>query len=174
MRRLVVATCLVLVAGCARQGPAPPLPGPVQPSVVVSPALATAAYLALAGSIDLFEIRSAELAAARASDPRIRDFARRMIADHHGTSAQLSFAGRRLNLLPSATLDPHHQAMLDELLAAPNFDQAYLRQQLAVHSEALEIHSAYAARGSSPTLRPVAANAVPIVRRHLEELRAMR
>ena len=173
MRRLAISALIVVlvVAGCARREPvAPPQP---QPRPAMS-ALSSAAYMATAASIDLYEIRSSELAVARASDPRLRDFARRMLADHRGTSAQLSFAGRRLNLLPSATLMPQHQAMMNELAASADFDRTYLRQQLAVHQAALAIHSAYAARGASPTLRPVAAAAVPIVRGHLQQLRAIR
>jgi putative membrane protein len=130
--------------------------------------------VARAGSIDLFEIRSAELALTRSTDPRLREFAREMMRDHQGTSGQLSLAGRRLNLLPSATLRPEHEAMIRELLASADFDRLYWRQQLTVHEQALALHSTYAARGSSPTLRPVAAAAVPIVRRHIDELRAMR
>ena len=93
--------------------------------------------------------------------------------DHAGTSGQLSLAGRRLNLLPSATLRPEHEAMMRELLATADFDRLYVQQQLQVHRQALSLHSAFAARGSSPTLRPVAAAAVPVIRRHLQELRGM-
>jgi putative membrane protein len=96
-----------------------------------------------------------------------------MIADHKGTSAQLSLAGRRLNLLPSASLLPRHQAMIDELSASGDFDAIYHRQQIAVHQAALKLHSDFAARGESATLRPVAKNAVPIVRRHLDMMRRM-
>ena len=127
--------------------------------------------MAVASSIDLFEIRSSELAQARSANPRLRDFARTMIADHQGTSAQLSFGGRRLNLLPSATLLPAHQAMFDELSASGDFDAAYRRQQIAVHQAAVKLHSDFAARGESPTLRTVARNAAPIERRHLDMLR---
>jgi putative membrane protein len=96
-----------------------------------------------------------------------------MIADHNGTSAQLSFAGRRLNLLPSATLLPMHQAMLDELSASGNFDATYRSQQIAVHQAALKLHGDFAARGESPTLRTVARNAAPIERRHLDLMRRL-
>jgi putative membrane protein len=140
--------------------------------VVVRPLFA-ADYMAMASSIDLYEIRSSELALTRAQNPRHRDFARAMIAAHKGTSAQLSFAGRRLNLLPSATLLPAHQAMLDELSASGDFDAAYHRQQIAVHQAALKLHSDFAARGESATLRPVAKNAAAIVRRHLDMMRRM-
>jgi len=143
-----------------------------RPPIVIRPLFA-ADYMRAASSIDLYEIRSAELALTRAANPRHRDFARTMIADHNGTSAQLSMAGRRLNLLPSATLLPTHQAMLDELAASSNFDATYRRQQIAVHEAALKLHREFAARGESATLRPVARNAVPIIRRHLEMMRRM-
>jgi putative membrane protein len=95
------------------------------------------------------------------------------MAAHTGLASQLSFAGRRLNLLPGASLLPQHQAMLDELAASSNFDQTYIRQQRAIHGAALSLHSDYARRGSSPTLRPVAANAAAVERNHLGLLRGL-
>ncbi len=161
------------LSGCAT-GPAP---GPARaradrPPVVIRPLFA-ADYMAAASSIDLYEIRAAELAMTRAADPKHRAYAQSMIADHRGTSAQLSLAGRRLNLLPSSTLLPAHQAMLDALAASAEFDATYHRQQIAVHEAALKLHSDFAARGESATLRPVAANTASIVRRHLEAMRRM-
>lgn len=133
--------------------------------------MSPAAYVAAAGAIDLYEIRGSELALQRASMQRTRDFAETMIRDHKGTSSQLSLAGRRLNLLPSATLDARHQAMLDQLGSAADFDAAYKRQQVAVIADALALHSAYASRGTSPTLRPVAAATLPVIQRHQRLLR---
>lgn len=90
-----------------------------------------------------------------------------MIQAHKGTSAQLSFAGRRLNLLPSATLRPSEQAMLDSLQTSSRFDAEYVRDQRIVHQQAVAIDRAYAGAGRSPTLRPVAKAALPIEQRHL-------
>ena len=165
---------LILSACAAREAPRPPaVQPPSRPPVVIRP-LFPADYVAAAGSSDLLAIRSAELAAQRASDPRLRAFAQAEIADHGGTSAQLSFAGRRLNLAPPAVLRPVHQAMLDALSASGDFDSLYRRQQLDQHQAALKIHSDFAARGESPTLRPVARNAAAVVRRHLDQLRSIR
>ena len=93
-----------------------------------------------------------------------------MIEAHKGTSAQLSLAGRRLNLLPSATLGAAEQAMLDALQASGSFDADYVRDQRIVHQQAIALDSAFAASGDSPTLRPVAAAALPIEQRHLRLL----
>ena len=174
MRRAWASLALV-AAGCAggERAPEPQRVRQAPPPVVVRPLFA-ADYVAAAASIDLFEMRSAELALERAQDPRLREFARMMVADHRGTSAQLSLAGRRLNLVPPAAMLPQHQALYEALVAAADFDPVYRSQQLTVHEAALKLHSDFAARGESPTLRPVAANAVPIVRRHLDQLRAIR
>jgi putative membrane protein len=167
-----VAAAFLLVAGCAREQPRPAPPsGPRVPARPPLGAAVTAAqYVASASSIDLFIISSSELALRKSTNPRTREFAEMMISAHKGTSAQLSLEGRRLNLLPSATLSPRHQAMLNELERAPDFDALYRRDQLAVHNEAEALHGRYAASGTSPTLRPVAAVILPIIQRHLRML----
>ena len=173
MRRLgAFAVTALILAGCATKTPPPqprppetetghPLRGPVSP----------ATYVAQAASIDLFVIRSSELALSRSSNSAVRDAATRLIAAHRGTAAQLSFAGRRLNLLPAATLLPQHQALLDELSSSSDFDRSWVRTQRSVHGEALALHSDYARRGTSPTLRPVAANAAAVEQADLDLLR---
>ena len=176
LRLWVTIAALAAAAGCARREapPAPPPPRPVQrPPVVIRP-LFPADYVAAAASNDLLAIRSAELALRRASSEQLRAYAQRLIDDHRGTSAQLSFGGRRLNLVPPAVLRAEHQAMLDQLGEAGEFDATFKRQQVAAHEAAVRLHDAFARRGESPTLRSVAAYAAPIERRHLDELRRMR
>lgn len=171
---LCLGLAMVALAGCAREPARIPPPAVERgPKPTLSPALAPAAYVAAAASIDLFAIRSSELAMQRSIATRSRDFAAMLIAAHRGTGAQLSFAGRRLNLLPSATMLPRHQAMLAELETSGDFAAAYKRLQVVAHQEALRLHTNFAARGSSATLRPVAAAAAQIMRRHLAALRSL-
>jgi putative membrane protein len=172
IRAGLMLSALVLAAACARElHPPPPAhtPLPVAPRpAVTTPAAAD--YVAASGSIDLFVIRSSELALERSSSRRVRDFAAAMIEAHKGTSAQLSLAGRRLNLLPAAALRPSEQQRLDALGQAADFDATYVRQQRLIHQQALALHQDYAARGQSATLRAVALATAPIMRRHLAML----
>ena len=170
--RTVTAIAIVItLAACAREErPAPPPQVPARgalPRPSPGTAISEADFVFENGSIDLFAIRSSELALQRSSSARIRDFAQTMIEDHKGTSAQLSLEGRRLNLLPSATLRPSEQVMFDSLTSSSRFDADYVRDQRIVHQKAIALDAAYAANGSSPTLRPVAAAALPIEQRHL-------
>jgi putative membrane protein len=172
MKRIAIAAATIGLAGCASNAPQPPRA--VSRPVVQQAAVSAATYVAQAGSIDLFVIRSSELALVRSRSAQIRDVAGRMIVAHQGTSAQLSLAGRRLDLLPSASMLPQHETMYDDLQSSGDFDGAYIRLQRAIHGAALSLHSSYSAGGSSATLRPVAANAAAVERGHLEMLRSLR
>lgn len=168
--RSIAVSCLILwLAGCGTaERPSTPTSVSQRSSVSrVQPSLSATTFVAENSSIELFVTRSSELALQRSSSPRVREFAQRMVDDHKGTSGQLSLEGRRLNLLPSATLAAGEQALLDALQASSQFDADYVRDQRAVHRRLLSIDSAYAANGSSPTLRPVASAALPIEQRHL-------
>ena len=80
----------------------------------------------------------------------------RLKRDHTGIAAQLNLAGRRLNLLPSASLLMLDQVMLDGLSRASDFDLAYRRTMRSAVENCISAHGAYATVGGSPTLRPVA------------------
>jgi len=182
MRRVAVsavALSLALLGGCGGGGGGGGQVATVQSAsastAAIAPAMLSAAsYVAMASSIDLYQVKSAQLALERAHDPANRMFAERALSAHQGTSSQLSMAGRRLNLLPSAALDAEHQAMLDALNATSDFDNTYRAQQNIVLQEALRLHSNYAKSGQSPTLRPVAANAENVMRANLQALRSSR
>jgi len=171
---LIAAT--TLIAGCAsseqpRSAAPPPNARSTMPRPIPGVAVTPADYVAQTSSMELFLIGASELALRKSTNARTREFAQIEITAHKGTSAQLSLEGRRLNLLPSATLSPHHQTMLNALEQATNFDALYRLDELNVHQEAEALHSRYAAGGSSPTLRPVAAVILPIMQRHLRMLK---
>lgn len=178
MRRIVQPTtaiiALLLVGGCGGGAPRQVASVPTSAVIAAPVMISAAAYVAAASSIDLFEMKSAELALQRAQDPGNRAFAERVLSAHQGTSAQLSFAGRRLNLLPSASLNPEHQAMLNALTTASDFDSTYRAQQRIVVEEGVRLHGDFAKSGTSPTLRPIAENAESVMRANLQALRQSR
>ncbi|RST30020.1 hypothetical protein HMF7854_03635 [Sphingomonas ginkgonis] len=163
---------LALVAGCAAERPVGPgaaatslRSGPRGAAAEEAPVATPAAYVARAASYNLLVIRASELLPAPAANLAHNLAALDLARDHRGLAAQLSFAGRRLDLLPGAGLLPNHQRWLDEFAAAPT-EAAYLRLMRRVHQNSHALHAAFAARGTSPTLRAVAANAAAVERRH--------
>ena len=133
-------------------------------------------FVMKAGASDLYEIQSSQIALQKAQDADIRQFAQMMIDQHTKTTQQVTAAAQADGLTPPAPqLEPQQAQMIAELqrLSGAAFDRAYVRQQRMAHEMALALHGNYAERGDRPALRQAAASAVPIVRQHLERVRAM-
>jgi putative membrane protein len=125
----------------------------------------------LASTSSLFAIRASELALQRASSGRVRDAARTIISDQGGVGSQLSYAGRRVDLLPGAALTDVQAADLERLRTSGDFDRDYRAVVGQVLAQALDAHQTFARAGSSPTLRPVAEMAAPVTRKNLDAVR---
>jgi putative membrane protein len=170
-RHALGGAAILLLASCGGPRPAPP-PRPITILPSTAAALTPAVYMQLAASSSLFAIRASELASQQARDGALRDAARSVIRDQGGVASQLSFAGRRLDLLPSAELDPAQAADLDRLRTSSDFDREYRQLVGNALARALEAHETFARAGSSPTLRPVATMAAPVTRRNLGAVRS--
>jgi len=167
-----VATSVAVgaVAGCASREP-PPAPRPITVLPSAAAALTPAAYVQLAAASSLFAIRASELAGTHAQSSAVRSTAGAVARDQGGVAAQLSYAGRRVDLLPSSSLPPALAGDLERLRLSTSFDSDYRRLVGNALARALEAHEVFARAGSSPTLRPVANMAAPITRRDLEAVR---
>lgn len=167
-------TTALLLAGCApKRPPPPPPPVPVRPAPPAAVALDPESYMAFAASSALFAVQASRMAEARGSTNKIKKFASQVVMDQTGIGAQLNFAGRRIDLLPSSRPIPEHQVMLERLATAADFDGTYKAQLVRVLRDAAAAHRAFEAGGDSPTLRPVARFAAPVCEKNLEALRKL-
>ena len=152
-----IAFGTLMLAACGRRE-APP-PSPVPPAVVPGPRalpVSTEDYVKVQSSRSLLVVRAAELAAQRSTNSKTLAVAAKLKGDHEGIAAQLSMAGRRLNLLPSPSLLAADQALFDGLSRAADFDDAFSWAMKRTVETCTSANASYAANGSSPTLRPVA------------------
>ena len=168
---LGAASTALLLTACQTGAPSPRPPSQRPPTGGGGAGLAPADYVATAASIDLFVVKAAELALDRSGNYRVRALASSLGEAHRGLAGQLSFAGRRVDALPSARLLPREEERFARLQTEAPFDTTFVRQMLLAHEQSLALHANFAARGSSPTLRPVAASAERVERAHLDELR---
>jgi predicted outer membrane protein len=161
----------LLLAGCAPKRPVPPV-APAPPVTPLPPAAALdpESYMAFTASSALFAVRASTFAEGRGSTNKIKKVASQIQMDQAGIGAQLSFAGRRIDLLPSSRPLPEHEAMLEALATTTNFDATYKAQLSRVLRKAAAVHRAFEAGGSSPTLRPVARFAAPVCEKDLAAL----
>jgi predicted outer membrane protein len=168
---LAAATIAALaLAGCAPREAPPPRPVSAPAALPVITALSPALYFQLAANSSLFAVRASELAMARSSSAALRDAARQIAEDQRGVASQLSFAGRRLDLLPSASLPAPMAVDLERLAASMDFDSDYRRLVGSALERSLRAHEDFVRAGTSPTLKPVAEMAAPVTRRSLRAL----
>lgn len=134
-------------------------------------------YIAQAGASDLYERRASEMMLGSSRDPRVRQFASKMVRDHsHSTMMVKRAAMQARMMVPPPQLMPDQQRMLDELRMArgPQKDRLYWQQQRMAHQQALALHSDFARAGGPPPLRNAASMIVPVVEQHIAMLRNMR
>lgn len=168
------AALLATTAACADMGSkaSPSGMGAAASPVAAGPALPTPDYITAAGQSDQFEIQEGQLAASRSQNPKVRDFGQMMVKDHTMTTQNLMAAIQKAGMTPPPPppLRPDQQQMMTQLQGATgaDFDKMYVSQQIQSHQEALQVHSGYAAGGTTPALKAVAKQTVPIVQHHLD------
>ena len=133
-------------------------------------------YVKKAGRRRPLRDHSSRLVLSSTTDAKLRSFASMMVSQHTKSTADVKAAAMRAKLHPApAKLSPEQSDMIAQLRAAsgPARDQAYVAQQKQAHDQALALHQGYAADGTSPSLKMVAAKVVPVVQSHITMLGSM-
>lgn len=139
-----------------------------------TPATTARNFVADAASSDMYERQSSELILRNpAASPRIRDFARMMIADHTRTTDELRRAAESQRMHVPPNMRPQQAGSIRQLQVHRGMDQVrlYVQQQMNAHNMALATDTSYANHGDNAALRQVASMAIPIIRGHLDRIR---
>ena len=149
-------------------------PSTKQASAPVAP---TATFVAQAAFGNMFEVESSKLALERTKAAPIKDFAQRMVDDHSAAAVKFKEAVLEAKLaMPPDKLDAKHQAILAELAAkqGADFDKAYIAAQHDAHVEAVELFTGYAQAGEDKRMSAFAAEVLPTLQAHLDQVAKMR
>ena len=125
----------------------------------------------LVGAIrtDLAEIRLAELADMRTSDPKVREYAAKLRSDHAGsmedTAALVKAHGLEVPTAPNAKA----AAIYDRLtkLSGAEFDSEFLDHMIEAHHEAIDAYGAQTHANPDKALSDLAAKTLVTLREHL-------
>jgi putative membrane protein len=183
------AVCALSLAACNKktetEGAATPAEQAMTPdanpaATVPTPSDETAAptFVEKAAMSDMFEISAAKLAVTRASNPKVKAFAKDMIDAHTATTNDLTKAigESGQSLAPPAALNKDLQDKLDDLTKgdAKAFDKAYMDGQVDAHQSALNLLQRYAEDGDVAAIKAFAAATAPKVQKHLDLAKTLR
>jgi len=124
---------------------------------------------AAAGS--LAEVELSKLAVRKATNPQVKDFGRRMVADNSSANDQIKklAAGKGVSL--SQSLGNDNKVVKDRLekLSGSQFDSAYMAEMLKDHKKDLETYSQQSRTANDEEVKSFAARTLPTLQNHLKQ-----
>lgn len=131
--------------------------------------LVDSAYIRQAISGNYLEVALGRIAESRAQDSSVKEFARRMIADHNSMNQQWTSLARKSRMAVTVDFGPGGKQTIDrfEDLSGTAFDQAYMTEMIGDHEEDLSTFQRLARSAGSAEVRQLASSGVPTLREHL-------
>jgi putative membrane protein len=116
------------------------------------------------------EVEAGHLAEQRAASVEVKEFGRRMMADHSKANDALAPLAKANNVPVPKELDMDHQVVRSELSALKGdaFDKAYLRAQITDHQKTAQLLEYEIGAGQSERIKSYAIMTLPTVLDHLE------
>ncbi len=145
-----------------------------QPVAVRGEATGTndALFAAAAADSGLAELTLSQLGAQRATNPELKRFSQQMIDEHTRMNNNLRAICAQKGMRIPEMVDVRAQFCAQSLagLSGERFDRCYAKAQLVAHMEAVAAFEAEAERGLDPNLKALAAQALPKIKAHLEQI----
>ncbi|HEY0776986.1 MAG TPA: DUF4142 domain-containing protein [Gemmatirosa sp.] len=136
--------------------------------------------VSLTQAADEGEIMTSKVALTKATNPDVRKYAQRMIAEHTQMISQRNAIGKAQNLKPAAgakdSIGDAGKKMTAMLQAAPKgmaFDTAYVNGQVLAHTNTLAMVQKAEGQAQNAALKGMLTKAAPIVQQHLDDAKAI-
>jgi putative membrane protein len=164
---VLAAFALLALAGCAQQQQAA---APAPQAATPAPLTSDQNFVDRAALGTGTEIELARLARARAVSPAVRAFADRIMTDHRQAHARLTRIERSIRMAAMPVALPANPL---GSLSGPQFDRAFMADQIKNHQEAIELFRAETQTGQDPRLRKYASDMLPMLYRNLQAAQAI-
>ncbi len=128
-----------------------------------------------AADAGLAEVELGKLAQEKATDQRIKDFARKMVDDHQKANDELMTIATRHNVtLPPVPSKEHtdKQRKLREKSGA-RFDEEYIDLMVKDHDKVVSLFEDASSDAQNVDLKAFASKTLPVLKKHYEEAKAI-
>ena len=131
-------------------------------------------FAANAAQGGLAEVEMGRLASERGADPSVKEFGRRMTADHARAGAELKAIAQRKGIQLPPNVDSSQRSELDKLakLSGAAFDKEYMSAMVKDHETDVQDFETQAKQGGDPDIKAFANKTLPVLKQHLEMARA--
>lgn len=125
-------------------------------------------FLTTAAQSDFTEIKFSQLATEKATNPRVKQYAQKMITDHNQLEADMKPYADKWGLTPPTALDSEHQSKYDALsgMSGAEFDKQYMTDMDADHHVALDLFKQEKSSTTDPAFKAKVAKGEKVVAQH--------
>jgi len=120
------------------------------------------------------------LAAKKATDPEVKAYAEMTMKDHHELrvggeelATKLGVTPKPLGKDPIAGYVNAEMTALQKAEKGEDFDRTYIDNEVAVHQAVLDAVNMARVTTTTPELKELIQNAIPVIRKHLEQAQAI-
>ena len=116
------------------------------------------------------EVEAGKLAARKAQNPSVKDFANHMVNAHSSAGDRLAALVKSDGYSVPNPLDMDHRVEMDQLQKATGkaFDELYIRAQITDHQKSAQLYEWIIDNGQDPRLQSFAMDTLPAVLQHLD------
>ena len=117
------------------------------------------------------EVKMAQLALQKSTNPEVKQFAQQMIAQHTPVNKELMRLAAQKGITAPTDEGPKYKAAMMRLMqmSGDSFDKAYMSEgRVNRHLESAAVYQRQAMMGQDPDLKAFAARIMPAVQGHLE------
>lgn len=120
------------------------------------------------------EVELGKLASTKAQNPELKKFGQMMVADHGKANTELKALAAKKNITLPKDMGSH-QSTLDKLkgMSGADFDRTYVDQMVEDHEADVAAFEKQAANSTDPDVKAFAAKTLPVLKKHLEAIRAI-
>lgn len=132
-------------------------------------------FLTQVTQASMLNVAMGKLALEKSSNDAVKQFGQKMATDHDRGLAIFKKVATKDGVTVSDELDAKHKERLEKLakLSGPEFDRAYVKDQLKAHQQMVSYFESEADNGTDTTAKKMATNMLPAVQRHLDEAKEL-
>lgn len=133
------------------------------------------AFVMKAAEGGMAEVQGGQVAQQNAQNDRVKNFGQMMVTDHGQANQQLQNMLQAKGMSMPNDLPMDKQQMLNKMknMHGASFDKSYMRDMVDDHQKDVDDFQKQANMASDPDVRAWAAQALPVLRKHLDSAKAI-
>ena len=122
------------------------------------------------------EVELGKMAVTKAASPEVKKFAQMMVDDHTKANTELKELAQKKGVQIPAETDSSHKSTMEDLrnLVGAEFDKEYVENMYDDHKHDVAEFEDQSENASDPDVKAFAAKTLPVLRKHLEAIEAIR